>query len=110
MGIRNFPSGLAPMNGEIPNLDLEAKRYGVNPAKIHTPPGDALQLSDCAAAHQGLEGIGGHVPTQTTQAKQQEKSSEQQIIAKPAPTRFDARLAHRNSVPDWGGPASVRIW
>jgi hypothetical protein len=62
MGIWNFARSFEPMNGKVPDFDLEAEWYGVNPAEIHAPAGDSLQLTYSTSADKSLEGISGRVP------------------------------------------------
>src|SRR5579864_922666 len=96
MRVRNLARGLAPMDGEVPYFNLETEWYGVESAQIHTPARDPLQLGHQATPDQRLEGICRRVPTQATEQQQPHKSSEQQIVAEPAPARLGAGFVHRN--------------
>jgi hypothetical protein len=53
--VRDFIRSFPPANGEVAYFDPTPKRDGVNASNFDVPPGDALQFSDYAAAHHGLE-------------------------------------------------------
>ena len=70
----NVAWGLATVDGQIPNVDLEAERNGMQATDFDPAAGNALHFRYEALANSGLKGVTGGVPSDG--AERQQKSRE----------------------------------
>jgi hypothetical protein len=81
------------MHRDIPHLDLQAKRDGMEAADFSAASGDALDFSDEATANQRLERISIHVDGQGEGDGSQRANDDQQVLP-PAAGWFGYGLSH----------------
>src|SRR6266496_4993164 len=93
---------LFPMHRNVAHLDLQMKRDNVEAANLRAASGNALDFLDDAAAHVGLEGIGGGVPEARQHCDHAGAGGNQQIF--PPASRPGGGFAHRDCTPS---PAAV---
>ena len=72
--------GLAAVDGDVANFELQAKRDGVKAADLSVASADAFELGDQATANQGLKRIGGGVEEQRGETKKNQGDEGKKIF------------------------------
>jgi hypothetical protein len=80
VGERNVSGGLTAVDGDIADGSLEAEGCGVNAADFDTAAGDALYLSNEAAANQRLKRFSVDVDEKAGSAQEGSRDRDQQIF------------------------------
>ena len=76
----NVGGGLAAMHRDIPHLDLQAERNGMEAADFGAASGNTLDLGDEAAANQRLEGFRINVDGESEGEKRGRADQDEQVF------------------------------
>src|SRR5882762_1964403 len=90
----DFAGSFPTVNGEVANLGLQTERNGVIGAQFDAATGGPFDRGDDAAADQGLEGIGCHVPGRCPQKDRAEEEKQQEIFPPLATSGPGTHIGH----------------